>query len=262
MRELRRTFLEQVTHWDAATRTALTVAGALMIVMIGLYAFGGEALRVPTVVGIATLLIVAQGIVLWGNRHMVTPFTQAQRLYLSGQIDKATHLLQQQREHGTADVRELTLLGNIYRQHGDLTDSETVLYEALDISPQHHFPLYGLGRTKLVSGAYHDAAQLIQQALDSGASTHVQADLGEALYLDGQHDAARAHLAKAGANRLDAGRTLRLHWIAFKLGTSPPPTQAQIEIGLAELRQTAARYHNTPYGAAIEEQLASIETRE
>ena len=262
MRDLRRTFLEQVAHWDRATHTALAIAGGLMLVMIGIYTFGGDTLRVPAVVGIATLFTVAQGLVLWGNRHMVTPFTKAQRLYLNGQVEQAATLLEHQRDNGTTDVRELTLLGNIYRQHGDLTDSETILYEALNISPKHHFPLYGLGRTKLVSGQYDEAASLIQQALDAGAPPVVQADLVEALYLGRQPDAARERLPQANVKQLDAARLLTLRWIAFQLRADEPPTTVQIEAGLPELHQTAARYHSTPYGAAIAALIASIENRE
>lgn len=258
MRNLRRLFLEQVALWDAPTKIALTIATVLIAVMFGVYAFGGEALRIPAVVGLATLFLVAQGIVLWGNRRMVTPFTQAQQLYLRGDIDGARDVLIARRSTDSADVQELTLLGNIYRQLGELDNSAGVLHEALGLSPQHHFPLYGLGRTKLAQGDYDGAVEHIRQAINTGAPPIVWADLAEALYRTGETDATMVAMTRADRSRLEPYRTLMMDYIRYRLGEGNLLDDATIAAGLPYWEEAAKRFAHTPYGKAISDDIRRI----
>lgn len=261
MRGIRRHLLEQVSTWDAPTRRALAIALVLLAVMFGVYVFGGAALRVPAIVGIATLFSVAQLIVLWGNRRMVTPFTQAQRLYLNGDIESARELLAARRTAPDVDVQELTLLGNIERQLGDLPGSEAILLEALHISPQHHFPLYGLGRTQLAQGRYAVAVGTLQQALANAAPPVIHADLAEAYYRQGQREnvqAALKQLELEGDAPLQPYRQLMTQFIRHQLDAGDLPTAEVIAAGLPYWEATAQRFAGTPYGAAVAQDIQTI----
>lgn len=258
MRNLRRLFLEQVALWDTPTRIALTIATLLLLVMFGVYAFGGEALRIPALVAIVTLFMVAQGIVLWGNRRMVTPFTQAQQLYLRGNVTGARDVLAARRGVHSADMQELTLLGNIYRQLGDLDQSEQVLSEALEIAPQHHFPLFGLGRTKLTQGDYAAAADYIRAALNNGAPPIVWADLAEALYRAGEKNVTMVAMTRADRSRLEPYRTLMMDYIRHRLGEGNLLDDGVIAEGLPYWEEAAKRFAHTRYGEAVADDIRRI----
>ncbi len=92
-----------------------------MIALVLLIAAPPEQ-RSIILISFAGLLIVIEISVLWGNRGMVSAFTQAQRLYLDGDFAATRDLLESVR--AKADARALTLLGNTYRQLGQLDQSE------------------------------------------------------------------------------------------------------------------------------------------
>ncbi len=253
MNRYRRHLLDTIASWDTPTRLSLTVAVVLLAVMFGLFAFGGEPLQVPALVGITTLLLVIQAVVLWGNRHMVTPFTQAQGHYRRAEFQQVVQLLAPRAEAANVDVRELTLLGNTYRQLGDLSKSETVLFKAVNISPQSYFPLYGFGRTLLVQGDYDRAAHYLSQALDHDAPVAVRVDLAEALHRLGQPDAAAAQLAQVSV-KLEAHRAVMRAYL-----TGQPINPADVAHGLPYWQETAKRFQHTPYGVALQQDVVQIE---
>lgn len=237
--------------WDAPTRTGLVIALVMMVGMVGIYAFGPDALRVPAVMGIAALVTSVQLLILWGNRRMVTPFTKAQRLYLNGKAEEAVTVLEAVRADGKPDVQDLTLLGNLYRQRGDLAASEAVLTDALAISPDFHFPLFGMGKTKLNNGEYAEAVLFIARALENGAPPVVAYDLMEAHYRAGDMQSALAvELEEKGAE------PYRLLLAAMMRGETPD-TEI-IAAGLPYWQQVAERFAHTPYGADVAADLRTI----
>lgn len=252
--------MKQVPRWDRPTQAALGIALVMLVGMIGVAIFGGEALRIPAVVGAGTLFLVVQLIALWGNRELVTPFTQAQRLYLSGDIQSALNVLQAERD--MLDMQGLTLLGNIQRQLGDLNASENALQAALDDSPGHHFPLVGLGRTRLAQGRYEDAQMCFKQALNGAGLPVVRYDLAEAYYRAGAIDAAldelqavpiteRARPERSVRQEVEPYRLLLADWLAYRFGDGEPPTKERLAAGLPYWEAAAERFAHTPYGDAV-----------
>jgi tetratricopeptide (TPR) repeat protein len=222
-----------------------------LLVIAGLgIAFGGMSLRVPAVIGFFGLVIAAQIIILWANRGMVTEFTQAQRAYLAEDFDTARDLLEGQRAKSRADVRALTLLGNTYRQIGDLEQSEAILLEALNNAPNHHFPLYGFGRTLLLQGRYAEAVDALTQALDAGAPSIVLLDVGETLYRSGNAEAAVERLRAVPATD-EPHRALMADYLLYRLGVQAHPDAETIRAGLPYWQAAADRYLHTAYGQAL-----------
>jgi tetratricopeptide (TPR) repeat protein len=214
-------------------------------------------LRTPALIGAGGSLLVMQLAVMWGNRGMVNVFTQAQRAYLEGDLDAARTLLETVRASGKADMRTLTLLGNTYRQLGRLGESEAVLYEALDKAPDHHFPLYGFGRTLLSEGRYDGAAEALARALDAGAPPIAWLDLAEAHYRLNRMDEARTALDKLPAQAEDY-RMLMAAYLRYQVDGGAPPAAALIEAGLPYWEASAERFQATPYGKALIEDMRTL----
>ncbi len=184
---------------------------------------------------------------LWGNRGMVSAFTQAQRLYLAGDFAAARDLLESVR--AKADARVLTLLGNTYRQLGQLDESEQVLSEAVDKAPDHYFPLYGFGRTLLSEGRYTEAVVAIRRALELNAPPVVRADLGEALYRLNLPEEAVAALEAVPTD--EPHRALMVAYLLHRLGAADPPVAEVVQAGLPYWEAAAERFRHTPYGLAL-----------
>ncbi len=206
-----------------------------------------------------SVILSMQGIVMWANRGMVTPYTRAQRLFLRGEMRAARDVLLAALESGEAQRSAdlLTLLGNVYRQLGDLDASAAALQEALAMTPNYHFPLYSFGRTLLVQGDYVGAAAAIQRASEVGAPDIVLADLGEALYRQGQsveQVVSVLHNAEALAAH-EAHRLLMVHTLLHHLGVGPPPDTPLIAAGRPYWEAAAQRFAQTPYGAAVAAEL-------
>jgi tetratricopeptide (TPR) repeat protein len=252
--------LQAVRQWDKPSQVALALALALLVVMLLVAAFGPPGLRQPALIGAGGLLIITQLIILWGNRGMVTPYTKAQRAYLDEDFETARQLLEGVRASGKADFRELTLLGNTYRQLGEVNLSEEVLTEALRLQPNHHFSLYGFGRTLLVQGKYTEAADAISRALAAGAPSVVQVDLGEAYYRQGLWDEARAALEEVTSLVEAAHRRLMADYLLYRLDHGEPPSEALIEAGLPYWRAEVERFRLTPYGRALADDVRRLQT--
>jgi tetratricopeptide (TPR) repeat protein len=253
--------IRQFRTWDRPSKAALVIALLLLVTVLLTVAFGFEDIRQPALIGAAGLLLAIQLISLWGNRGLVTPFTQAQRHYMNGDFEGARDVLETLRAEGKGDSRSLTLLGNTYRQLGRLDESESVLYEALNIQ-REQFPLYGFGRTLLAQGRYAEAAQAMEEALALGAPPIAAYDIGEAYFRQHNHDAAREWLIRAKPLAQENYRILMLDYMLSQLdGTNEPlPPREVLQSGLPYWRASAERFKHTRYGQALVEDLQHLET--
>lgn len=255
-----RGILRRFREWDRPTQIALVMAALLFIIMLVLGAQLAEESRGYALVGIVGVLVVAQLIVMWGNRGMITSFTQAQRHYLDGDFAAARDALENATDIKPNDYKARTLLGNIYRQLGDLDKSEEFLTQALQIAPNHHFVLYGFGRTLLVKGQYAEAVKAIAQAVNGGAPDIVRVDFAEARYRMGApHEAVVEALrsaqpvAKQAILTGDVHQALMVQYLLYRVGEGQAPEGKLLQDGLVYWEATAARFAHTPYGAALAE---------
>lgn len=239
--------------WERTSQIAFGLALLLLVIVAAAYLSGAENLRQPSAIGVFGLLIILQIIILWANRGMVTPYTQAQRHYLAGNFAEAIRLLEGVRQAGKADVRALTLLGNTYRQEGHLEESEAVLREALELQPNHHFSLYGFGRTLMVMGRYAEASEVFIQAHEAGAPEIVRLDLGEAFYRQGETQQALEWLMSAEPAAYEPYQALMLAYLTYRLGQGQPPASDLLQAGLPFWEASAGRFRHTPYGQALAE---------
>lgn len=244
-------------QWDRPAQLAVIAALILFVVIVIMGALGPQEIRVPAIVGIIGLLLTLQAIVLWANRDLVTSYTAAQRAYLRGDFEAALATLSAEGEQ--LDAKGLTLMGNTYRQLGRLDESEVTLWAALGQLPDDQFPLYGLGRTLLAQGRYAEAADRLDAALKAGAPEVVRADLGEALYRAGDTERARATLTAALDVEQEPYRRLMVDYLRWRLGDGDPPDTLLVCDGVEFWQATAQRFAHTPYGAAVEEDVAKIE---
>lgn len=237
--------------WDRSTKLGFLLALLLVVLSFLALRFGGEAIRQPALIGLIGSVIMAQAIFMWGSRHLVTPYTQAQRSYLAEDFQRARDILEKLHEAGKADVNSLTLLANTYRQLGDLDKSEEIVRKALALRPSDHFPRYGFGRTLLIKGAYAQAAEAFRQALEAGAPSIAQIDLAEALFRDGDSQAAGQALDAAPRDSMEPFRVLLVDYLRYRMGSGEPPTAAVLREGLAYWQETARRFSHTPYGRSL-----------
>lgn len=249
----------QFRHWDRLAKLAFGLAVLLLVPSLLMVIFGPFELRQSALIGVIGLVIVAQVIFMWANRTMVTPLTKAQRLYLDGEFAQASDLLEGLRAADKADFRALTLLGNTYRQQGMIDQSEAVLLEALDIQPNHHYPLYGFGRTLLIQGRYREAADIIEQALAAGSPPVVRLDLAEALFHSGQVDAAAQQASDAIQDGVEPHRQLMGAYLLFRMGKGAAPERSWIAAGLAYWQAEADRFADTPYGTLLADDVRAME---
>lgn len=244
--------------WDRPTQIGFGVAVILLAgIVMAFFAVPAE-MRQTVCFGAAALFAVIEALVMWGNRHMVTPITRAQRAYLHNDFEGALAELEPLRRDGTADYRTLTLLGNTYRQIGRLDESAAVLSEALDKSTDHHYSLYGYGRTLIVQGRYAEGASLIERALTNGAPPVVKLDLAEAYYREGRANEARAMLDQSSAGDEPHRMLMSAFWRA-QLGLGLKPEAALIRAGLPYWEAQAERFAQTPYGAAVALEVAQLQ---
>lgn len=261
-------FWEDVRRWDKPTQIGFALALILAIVAGGLALGGAEAIRRPAAIAGVGLVLIAQMLVMWGNRHMVTRYTQAQRLVLAGDFEQARQellaLMSEAQTRGKKPrIDAIALLGNVYRHLGDLEQSEQVLKQALAREPEYHFPVYGLGRTYLAQGRYQEAVTFIKKSLSLGAPPVVQFDLGHAAYRYNELETARTALAEALTHEpIEPHRRLMAMYLLDKMGAegSDIPNATLIQEGIAFWRAEAERYAQTPYGQALLEDIHGIES--
>lgn len=245
--------------WDRATQIAFVLAIVLLVVGLFLIALSPQEARLNVVIGVGALLILAQAIILWGNRGMVTPYTQAQRLYLNGNLEGARTLLERAKAAGTLDMRATTLLGVTYRQLGRLDESAAILYEAVHNAPVQHFPLYNYGRTLLAQGHYANAATAIERSLELGSPSVTRFDVAEALMLQNDQTRAADLLIDVQPDLIEPHRKLMAAWWLHRIGQGDPPDAALIDAGLPFWSASAQRFAGSPYGQAIGAEVSGIE---
>jgi tetratricopeptide (TPR) repeat protein len=254
-------FLEGFRHWERPAQVAFVLAVVLLLPAIILTANAPLEGRGLAIGGVMALVITAQGIFMWANRSMVTPFTRAQRFYLKGDFEAARAILEDLRSQNEADANALTLLGNTYRQMGQLSESAAILYEAVDKHPDLYFPIYGFGRTLLSEGDYARAIEMIARALELGAPPVVRFDLGEAYYRSGEAQSASDVLQTVlPLLREDPPRRLMATFLLHQLGAAPAPTAALVREGLPYWEANALRFQQTPYGRGLAEDVDILKT--
>lgn len=253
-----RRFWAQFRRWDRPAQIGFLLMLLLLPPVLLAIGFGPMALRTPALVGLFGLLVMGQLIFMWANRGMISVYTRAQQLYLDADFEAACDLLEKWRATGKANVRGLTLLGNAYRQRALLDQSEAVLLEALNISPNHHYPLYGFGRTLLVQGRYTEAVQKIEQAFAAGAPPVVRLDAAEAHYRSGQYPPASETITAILPELTEPHRHLMGRYLLYRMGQAEAPQPTLAAEGLPYWRENAERYAHTPYGQALAEDVQAM----
>jgi len=261
---LLRRFWDDVALWDKPSQLSLLLALLMGLLCAGLAAFGPPEWRSLATVALVGVVIVAQVIVMWGNRHLVTPITQAQRHMLAGEFEAAravllAHLDERQAQGRLPAVRALALLGNVQRQLGKLEESERLLREALRRQADSHLAAYGLGRTLLSLGHYQEAESFIKKSLALGAPPVVQFDVSHALIRQGSYAQALPLLQAAQAAPEAHRRLLACYWL-YRLADGPAPSSELIREGSAFWYAEAQRCAHTPYGRDLLEDIHGIET--
>lgn len=255
---LARRIQRDFANWDRPTQVAFVLALLMGIGGVALTALAPQERRANIAIGVGALLLVAEIAVLWGGRGSVTAYTAAQRDYLAGRLESARALLEKARESGRADMRALTLLGATYRQFGSLDESEQVLYEALDKAPDHHYPLYNLGRTRLSMGRYTEAAALLERAIAAGAPTSAAFDLGEAYLLSGDTQRAMPLFAPDAVQDVHRG-SMASWWRWHYGGQAEAPDLDVLRAGMPYWTAAAERFAATPYGQAVQVNIDAIQ---
>lgn len=259
IRRIRRDFM----MWERPAQISLIIGLLLLVLALGAAFLGPEDIRLPALIGAGGFILITQITVLWANRGMVTPFTQAQRHYLAGEFEAARTLLEDLRTAGKADARTLTLLGNTYRQLGNLRDSRAVLYEALNKAPNHHYPMYGFGRTLLSEGNYIEAAEYFERSLAAGAPVPVRIDFAEALYRAGDRQGALAALQsdEAALRSQEPYRQLMAQYLLYRLGAVETLDPELIRLGLPYWQAAAERFAHSRYGTELTQDIQHMRER-
>ncbi len=258
----------QFRAWDTSAKVALLLAVVLLLALLAIAGQTTGETRNVILFGFALLTLVTQGIVLWGNRQLVTAYTQAQRLAAAGDFVAArdmllAHQADLEKTGKRLNAKSLTLLGNTYRSLGNLADSETVLRQAVARQPTDYFPLYGLGRTLLVLGHFDESLTFIQKSVEYGAPSGVQCDLGLIYYWrDDRVSACQAfrHVLETTA---EEHRRLLAQFLVYHINSSPaadPPEHALLVAGLPFWEAETQRYSHTPYGQALQPLVAALHT--
>lgn len=238
-------------QWERPAQLGLALALVLLFFVLLTAVVGPPGLRQTALIGAFGLLVTVQVIFMWANRHLVTPFTQAQRAYLAEDFETARRILEALDAANKANARSLTLLGNTYRQLGLLDESQDALTKAVTFDPADPFPLYGFGRTLLVKGLYIEAADAIVRAVALGASPVVNIDLAEALYRQGEQEEARTILQSNRVTVQEPHRLLMVEYLLYRMGAGQQPSYEQLQGGLPFWQESATRFQHTPYGHAL-----------
>jgi tetratricopeptide (TPR) repeat protein len=89
-------------------------------------------------------------------------------------------------------VHALNALGYTWADHNvRLPEALTLLQQALKLSPNDPFVLDSMGWLQYRLGNYKDAIDYLQHAYAERRDPEIAAHLGEVMWMQGQHDAAR-----------------------------------------------------------------------
>jgi tetratricopeptide (TPR) repeat protein len=247
--------IKQIRTWETSAKIALAVNLSLLLLAVFIL-FTNETLRTPALIGAAGLLVALQGIVLWGNRNMVAPYTQAQRYYLVGEFERARDILRADMDELAANgknptIDSLVLLGNSYRNLGQLRESESILRIAVARRPDYHFAQYGLAKTRQAVGDYNAAISYLSEALKQGAPAIIRFDLAFTQYLRGDDGAARAVLNSIPETD-EIHRMLMTTYLHHVLAQGLFPDAELIEAGLLFWEAEIERFGHMPYGRDLQ----------
>jgi tetratricopeptide (TPR) repeat protein len=253
-------FVKAFRGWERSTQLAFIIAFILLIISLIVVLSSSGSLRQNALIGFIGLIIALQIIFMWGNRTMVTAYTQAQRRYLAEDFIAARDILEAFHTTGKPNASSLTLLANTYRQLGNVEKSEEIVKKALVLRPFDHFPLYSFGRTLLIRGYYTQAIDALRQALQAGAPTIVEFDLGEALYRNAEFDASAELLERIRDPQQESFRLLMTDYLLYRMGRSDTPSTVEVSAGIAYWRELANRFQMTPYGQVLAEDVAYMQS--
>lgn len=259
LRHLLRGLTRGIPEWDTASKIALGLGIALLMLMLPLGFLGPEPIQLPARIGAFGLLLTIQLLVLWGNRRVISPYHQAQRHFINGDYVRARDILETVPESGRTSVDALVLLGNAYRHLGQFDQSRAALEHALGLKPDYHFALYGLGKLRLVAGDYEAAGRLIAKALLFGAPDVVQFDLGQAFYLLGDAEKSNHYFSNSRSAVADEpSQAMMLDYYRYRMGAGKRPAVRAVRAHLRFWRQEALKHRQTPYGAALQKDVDAL----
>ena len=258
-RVLLRHALRGLPAWDRASRLSLALAVVLLIGLLAL-GFGGPAeLQFPARIGAFGCLLTLQLLFFWGNRRSVSPYHQAQRQYMAGEYAAAREILEAMPRGTRQSVDALILLGHCYRQLNIFDSAKAVIDHALELKPGYHYALFAKGKLSLVSGSFAEAAQQLKAASEAGAPDVTVFELGQACFMVGDRDAARAHFSRFLLAESDEDAKIMLS--QFYLHAMDAAIIQRPEAGpqlIQHWRDEAERYAETAYGAALKRDIDGL----
>lgn len=251
--------LKEIPQWNRASQLALALAVLLLLIAVGTLATVPQ-LKTYAMISLIGLLLAIQAIVMWGNRRLVSPYTQAQRHFIAGDFQQVVGILKdyiKTEDHPIID--SFVLLGNAYRNLGQLHESEAVLRLALARRKDYHFALYGVGKIRLAKGDYAEAVRQFEAALENGASPSIRFDLAHALLRAGQETAALRLFAELPDDQANY-RELFKRYVLHITENQPCPDYQLIQVGLPFWQAEVQRFAQTPYGQALQHDVQIIES--
>lgn len=256
-------FLQDMRHWDPPVRWGFGLGVVLLVALLLVMVAGRDQLPSWSAVGVVVLGLVLQGLALYGNRHLVTPYTQAQRAFRAGDFDQARAILERHiQAHAAANklvsADVYVLLGNTLRNLGLLDESEHVLRRVVEQQPEYGFALYGLGRTLLAQGNFAKAAAMIKESIRFGAPQAVSFEMGYATLEAGDVATGREMLYEALAHATEPYRQLMAYHLLGKLEALAEPSLCSLAVGLAYWEREAEVFAHTPYGARVAEHVKAM----
>ena len=261
-------------QWRLNLALILTLGSGAVLVRLTQNRSIGDVL--PLVIGALVMIAGVQYVLIFrGQARTQHPeLRTAQAEYLQGKFQAVVDRLEEATAYELPNdvlVSMLTLQGNAYRQLGQLDLSEGTLQDAVQMDESNHYPLYGLGRTLLVSGEYAEAEGYLRQALVNGAKKSTRADHVLAQYYAGFDSDAmlEAALQASRVLRMEPHRTLMVNYVLYRLySAQKPANEAQMQLAQNIMQNTAAgltfwtaeaeRFSHTPYGQRLAKDVQRI----
>lgn len=248
--------LREIPKWDKSAQFSLGIAVIILIIDLIILATVPDLL-IQAMIGAAGLLLTIQVIFMWGNRNLVTPYTQAQRYFIDGEFELVVSVLKQHiADEEKPEVDALVLLGNAHRNLGQLHESESVLRIALARRKNYHFALYGVAKIRLAKADYGESIKHLEIAIDNGAPNVIRFDLAHAMLRCGREDEAISIFREFVASAEDF-RALFAQYVIYVAG-GKKPSEELIRAGLPFWEAEIQRFTDTLYGETIAEDVERI----